>query len=168
MNVVEFEEGGVCLFGLGCAGNQVPIRREGAYPRMIGQTLGGEALKVWQWIETSPEPSDAAPAIRSASRDLVLPLKEGGEEAIEVSAIAVGDIVFLGLPGEIFVEIGLDIADGADIDGLFTLSMANGSVGYIPTRIAFDQGGYESGVSRFAPGCGEALADAAVATIASL
>ncbi|MBT3268769.1 hypothetical protein HN371_16560 [Candidatus Poribacteria bacterium] len=161
MNVIEFEEGGVCLFGLGCAGNQVPIRREGSHPRMIGQTLGGEALKAWQWIEAHNEP----PTIRSASRDLVLRLKEGGEEAIEVSVVAVGPVLFLGLPGEIFVEIGLDIADRAAADGLFTLSMTNGSVGYVPTRVAFDQGGYESSVSRFEPGCGEALADAAVALV---
>ena len=162
MNVIEREEGGVCLFGLGCAGNIVPIRREGAYPRMIGQTLGGEALKAWQWIETSDENG----AIRSASRDLVLPLKEGGEETIEVSALAVGGAVFVALPGEIFVEIGLDIADRSGADGLFTFTMGNGYVGYIATRVAYEQGGYESGASRFAPGCGEALADAAVGVIA--
>ncbi|MEO2006655.1 MAG: neutral/alkaline non-lysosomal ceramidase N-terminal domain-containing protein, partial [Candidatus Poribacteria bacterium] len=134
MNVIESEEGGVCLFGLGCAGNIVPIRREGAYPRMIGQTLGGEALKVWQWIETSDETSDESHAIRSASHDLVLPLKEGGEETIEVSVLAVGEIAFLALPGEIFVEIGLDIANRAGAHGLFTFTMGNGYVGYIATR----------------------------------
>ena len=164
MNVLESEEGGVCLFGLGCAGNIVPIRREGAYPRMIGQTLGGEALKTWQWIETS----DEGQTIRSASQQLVLPLKEGGSEAIEVSALAVGDAVFLGLPGEIFVEIGLDIAAIAGGDCVFALTMGNGYVGYIATRIAYEQGGYESGASRFAPGCGEALTDAAVAVISQL
>ena len=131
---------------------------------MIGQTLGGEALKTWQWIETS----DEGQTIRSASQQLVLPLKEGGSEAIEVSALAVGDAVFLGHPGEIFVEIGLDIAARAGGDCVFALTMGNGYVGYIATRIAYEQGGYESGASRFAPGCGEALTDAAVAVISQL
>ncbi len=161
MNVLENEEGGVCLFALGCAGNLVPIRREGSYPRMIGQTLGGEALKAWQWIDTSA----ADQAIRSASTDLALPLKAGGEETLEVSALAIGDVVFVGLPGEIFVEIGLDIVARCGGGGVFPVSMGNGYVGYIATRIAYEQGGYESGASRFTPGCGEALADAAVAVI---
>jgi hypothetical protein len=128
---------------------------------MIGQTLGGEALKAWQWIEMV----DEGQTIRSASRELVLPLKAGGDEAIEVTALAVGDAVFVGLPGEIFVEIGLDIAARAGGDSVFALTIGNGYVGYIATRIAYEQGGYESGASRFVPGCGEALADAAVEVI---
>ena len=50
-------------------------------------------------------------------------------------------------------------------DGVFPVTMGNGYVGYIPTRVSYKQGGYESGASRFAPGCGEALADVAVALI---
>jgi hypothetical protein len=42
------------------------------------------------------------------------------------------------------------------------MSMTNGSIGYIPIEIAYEQGGYESGSSRFRPGCGEQVADAAV------
>ncbi|MBI1929520.1 neutral/alkaline non-lysosomal ceramidase N-terminal domain-containing protein, partial [Candidatus Poribacteria bacterium] len=55
MEVIEKQEGGICLFGLGCAGNIVPIEREGKYPRMIGRSIGGEAIKVLQWIETTGE-----------------------------------------------------------------------------------------------------------------
>mgnify|MGYP004116716289 CR=1 FL=1 len=56
----------------------------------------------------------------------------------------------------------LDIANRAGAHGLFTFTMGNGYVGYIATRAAYEQGGYESGASRFSPGCGEALADIAV------
>jgi hypothetical protein len=41
--------------------------------------------------------------------------------------------------------------------------MANGIVGYVPHRAAFDRGGYEttfSDVSKLAPGAGELLAEA--------
>ena len=59
-----------------------------------------------------------------------------------------------------------EVVDPSRADGLFTFTMGNGYVGYIATRVAYEQGGAESGASRFAPGCGEALADAAVALIA--
>ena len=161
MEVVEQGEGGICLFGLGCAGNIVPIQREGSYPRMIGKTIGGEAIKILQWIETS---ADAE--VRVAHQKHSLTLKEAVDgrttEAVDIQCIAVGSIYFIGLPGEIFVEIGFDIAERAQQENLFIMSMTNGSIGYVPIEIAYKQGGYESNSSRFRPGCGEQIADIAV------
>ena len=161
MEVVETGEGGTCLFGLGCAGNIVPIQREGEYPRMIGRTVGGEAIKVLQWIETSDEVK-----VRVVHQKHSLELKEATDgkttEEIDLQCIAVGSIYFIGLPGEIFVEIGFDIVNRARRENLFVMSMTNGSIGYIPVEIAYKQGGYESNSSRFRPGCGEQIADAAV------
>ena len=160
MDVVETGEGGICLFGLGCAGNIVPIQREGEYPRMIGRTIGGEAIKVLQWIETSAEET-----IHVVHQKHSLELKETVDgkttEEIDLQCIGVGSIYFIGLPGEIFVEIGFDIVKRAQREHLFIMSMTNGSVGYIPIEIAYKQGGYESNSSRFRPGCGEQIADAA-------
>ena len=161
MEVVETGEGGTCLFGLGCAGNIVPIQREGEYPRMIGRTIGGEAIKVLQWIETSDEVK-----IRVVHQKHSLELKEAIDgkttEEIDLQCIAVGSIDFIGLPGEIFVEIGFDIVNRVRRENLFVMSMTNGSIGYIPVEIAYKQGGYESNSSRFRPGCGEQIANAAV------
>ena len=161
MEMVEQGEGGICLFGLGCAGNIVPIQREGSYPRMIGRTIGGEAIKILQWIETS---ADAE--VRIAHQKHSLTLKEAIDgrttETVDIQCIAVGSIYFVGLPGEIFVEIGFDIAERAQQENLFIMSMTNGSVGYIPIEIAYKQGGYESNSSHFRPGCGEQIADVAV------
>ncbi len=161
MEMVEQGEGGTCLFGLGCAGNIVPIQREGSYPRMIGRTIGGEAIKILQWIETSDEAK-----VRVAHQKHSLSLKEAIDgtltEEVDLQCIAVGSIYFIGLPGEIFVEIGFDIVNRTEQENLFIMSMTNGSVGYIPVEIAYKQGGYESNSSRFCPGCGEQIADVAV------
>ncbi len=161
MGIVEQAEGGTCLFGLGCAGNIVPIQREDGYPRMIGKTVGGEAVKVLQWIETS----EAAP-VRVLHQKCSLALKEAinGQttDEIDLHCIAVGSIYFIGLPGEIFVEIGFDIVNRVQQENVFVMSMTNGSIGYIPVKIAYKQGGYESNSSRFHPGCGEQITDAAV------
>ena len=161
MRLVEKLEGGVCLFGLGCAGNIVPVQREGDYPRMIGRTIGGEAIKVLQWIETRDEAG-----IRVANRRLSLDLKDSVEgktdEEVDLQCIAIGAVCFVGLPGEIFVEIGFDIVARSRRQNLFVMSMTNGSAGYIPIELAYAQGGYESNSSRFRPGCGERIADAVV------
>ena len=161
MDVVERQEGGLCLFGLGCAGNIVPIQREGKFPRMIGRTIGGEAIKVLQWTETTDDIE-----LKIAHQKLSLELRNADNdettEEIELQCIAIGSTYFIGLPGEIFVEIGFDIVNRARPDNLFVMSMTNGSIGYIPVKIAYEQGGYESGASRFRPGCGEQVADAAV------
>ena len=161
MEMVEQAEGGTCLFGLGCAGNIVPIQREGRYPRLIGRTIGGEAVKVLQWVETSAEGK-----VRIAHQTHCLTLKEAVDgrttEEIDLQCIAVGSIYFIGLPGEIFVEIGFEIVNRAEQENLFVMSMTNGSIGYIPVKLAYKQGGYESNSSRFRPGCGEQITDAAV------
>ncbi|MSS71612.1 MAG: hypothetical protein EXS64_08995 [Candidatus Latescibacteria bacterium] len=70
MGVVEEVEGGVCLFALGCAGNVVPIQREGRSKVQVGRSLGGRALDVFQWIRTTDEVRLAA-----MNRKIRLPLK---------------------------------------------------------------------------------------------
>ena len=161
MGMVEQEEGGTCLFGLGCAGNIVPIQREGRYPRMIGKTIGGEAIKVLQWIEILDE-TQVRVVHQKCSLELKKAIDGKATEEIDLQCIAVGSVYFIGLPGEIFVEIGFDIANRAQQENLFVMSMTNGSIGYIPVEIAYKQGGYESNSSRFRPGCGEQITDAAV------
>ena len=69
MKVVEKVRGGRCLFCLGCAGNIVPVEREGDARRWIGTALGAEVLKVAEGIETEP---DVRLRVKSSSVDLPL------------------------------------------------------------------------------------------------
>ena len=56
-----------------------------------------------------------------------------------------GPAATLALPGEIFVEIGLDIKAGATAAPLFLASLANGYIGYVCTDTALrEHGGYET------------------------
>ena len=61
----------------------------------------------------------------------------------EIQAIAIDDIALVGLPGEVFVEIGMNIRAASPFRDTFIIGYANRSVGYLPTRAAFDEGGYE-------------------------
>ncbi len=63
---------------------------------------------------------------------------------IEVQVFALGnEIAFVGIPGEVFVEIGLEIKKRSPFKFTFPIECTNGCVGYMPTRAAFDEGGYE-------------------------
>lgn len=80
----------------------------------------------------------------------------------EVQVIQAGDLSLVTSPGEMFAEYGLAIkrvgGHGADGKVVLPISLANGYSGYIPTRAAFDEGGYETWLARssfLAPAAGE-------------
>ena len=215
MKLIEQTEGGVCLFALGCAGNIVPIQRQGRSKRKLGLSLGGVALKALQWIETT----DDAP-IRAARKEIELPLREFSEsdemqnntdvaraelaaargrqahqreltelgerlhvsegmlrwadrherataQQTEIQCFWLGDIPLVGLPGEVFVELGMNVKAGIKKKPTFVLSLSNDAIGYVPIRQAFEDGGYEPTVSALAPGCGEYLVEEALSLAAA-
>lgn len=82
---------------------------------------------------------------------------------VEVQVIALGDdLAWVSLPGEIFVELGLQIKRGSPFKQTMIAELANGSIGYIPTRVAYSEGNYEVISARCAAGSGEKLVDSAV------
>jgi hypothetical protein len=87
--------------------------------------------------------------------------RNGKPWEVEVQVIALGDVAWVSLPGEIFVELGLEIKKGSPFAHTLIAELANGSVGYIPNRDAYPQGNYEPVSSRCAAGSGELLVEAA-------
>lgn len=76
--------------------------------------------------------------------------------------IALGDqLAWVGLPGEIFVELGKAIKIASPFPYTIIAELANGSIGYVPDRKAYPEGAYEVISTRCAPGGGEALVAAA-------
>ena len=61
----------------------------------------------------------------------------------EVQAIRVNDIVFVGIPGEPFVEAQLTIKAESRFPHTVVVGLANDFPGYLPTSEAFAEGGYE-------------------------
>jgi len=82
---------------------------------------------------------------------------------VEVQVFSIGDqAAIVSLPGEIFVELGLTIRQGSPFPLTAIAELANGSIGYIPNRVAYPQGEYEVISARCAAGSGEMLVDAAL------
>lgn len=83
-------------------------------------------------------------------------------------ALRVGDLGVVGIPGEPFVELGLEIKRRSPFPQTCVIELANDTVGYLPTRKAFGEGGYEVVSSPYAPGAGEQLVEAAVKLLEGL
>lgn len=85
---------------------------------------------------------------------------------VEVQVITLGkELAWVSLPGEIFVQLGLAIKDGSPFKVTSVHELANGSIGYIPTRQAYPQGNYEVISARCEQGSGELLVDAALSQL---
>lgn len=65
-----------------------------------------------------------------------------GRLPIELQGLRLGDAVFIAIPAEVFVEIGLRLKRRA-AQQTFIVGIANGYIGYLPTRTAYEEGGYE-------------------------
>jgi hypothetical protein len=85
----------------------------------------------------------------------------------EVQAIKLGPAILLTDPAEFFVELGLEIKEESAFPLTFPVSLANGCVGYVPTKEAFGPsgGGYETRLTSYSNleiTAGPQLVDAAV------
>ena len=79
-----------------------------------------------------------------------------------VQALRIGDLGIAAVPGELLVELGLDLKARSPFSQTMVIELANDSVGYLPTRQSYEEGGYEPEASVFAPGCGEQIVDVAL------
>lgn len=62
----------------------------------------------------------------------------------KMQAMRVGDLGIAAIPCEVFAEIGLDIKKRSPLKPTFTISLANGYNGYLPTPEQHKLGGYET------------------------
>ena len=95
--------------------------------------------------------------------------RQGKPLEVEVQVITLGnDVAWVSLPGEIFVELGLAIKQRSPFANTIIAELANGSIGYIPTKRAYAEGNYEPVSARCAAGSGEMLVETAVKLLKEL
>jgi hypothetical protein len=85
-----------------------------------------------------------------------------------VLCIALGDIAFVGLPGEPFTDIGRQIKENSPFSMTIVCCNANGSEGYFPTDEALNTKGYESSSALFLPGVAPELINTSLNTLKEL
>ena len=100
-------------------------------------------------------------------------------DSVEVQVIRVGDLAFVGLPGEPFNEFGVDIKTKSPCPNTIVMGLANDYTSYFPTKVSFTQGpagftpmitGYETtpGTTIYEIGSGEVLAASAIRQLEEL
>jgi hypothetical protein len=93
--------------------------------------------------------SRAAPGVELRSewvyaRETMALTKYPDQVELTVQALKIGDLAVAAIPCEVFVEIGLELKSKSPIKPMFTISLANGYNGYLPTPEHHALGGYET------------------------
>ena len=74
--------------------------------------------------------------------------------------IAIGsEIALVSVPGEPFIESAQAIVSKSHFAHTLVSGYSNGGFGYIPTRSAFAEGGYETEATPFSQGAAEIMTD---------
>ncbi len=79
-----------------------------------------------------------------------------------IQAMRIGDVGLVGLPGEIFVEIGLEIKRRSPLAQTLVGELANDALGYIPAPEAFKEPSYEVYTTAASPETGPAMVSSAL------
>ena len=85
-----------------------------------------------------------------------------------LSAVAVGPVALLGIPGEPFNGIGRGIKEAEGWEVIMPCCLTNGSEGYFPMQDSYDEGGYEARSSRYKAGTAELIIEKGKALLDTL
>lgn len=82
---------------------------------------------------------------------------ENGPDVFDMplSALAVGPVAIIGIPGEPFTGIGVGLKQTEGFDLIIPCCASNGYEGYFPLKDSYDEGGYEARSSKFKAGVAE-------------
>ncbi len=146
------------LFALAGAGNINPrhcIQVGAEHPRRVGEALaervraalpslsplaaGAPRRRRVAW--TFPRTQDTMPG--KGRR----PMKAGDLIRSEMQALRAGGFAVIGLPGEVFSEFNAPLRAASPAAATVVASVANGYIGYLPTRTAMAEGAYEARMS---------------------
>ena len=131
----------------------------------IGMILGKEVIRVAKDIKTFPHGS-----ISASQRLITLPEKERKESKllqpdykpglglnVRLSALKIGNIIFTGVSGEVFNEIGVKLKKQSPYNYTIMITHCNGSSGYLVTDDSYQEGGYEVRSTRAKSGAEKAI-----------
>ncbi|MGI8424068.1 MAG: neutral/alkaline non-lysosomal ceramidase N-terminal domain-containing protein [Chloroflexota bacterium] len=123
-----------------------------------------EAREAW-------EQARGTPGSRAALRQYQLSAVAAENDPVEIQVLRLGDLALVGVPGELFVEIGLAIKRESPAPLTQIVGYANDWQGYFPTPNAYDEGAYEvepSASSRYTADAGRQIRKTALELLREL
>ena len=107
------------------------------------------AQKVWDDFEKNPNQKFGGSTNPQVyARETLALAKYPDKKSIILQAIRIGDLSIVSSPCETFAETGLAIKRRSPFKDTFTIELANGSDGYLPTIEQHSFGGYETWPAR--------------------
>ncbi len=88
--------------------------------------------------------------------------QRGQDRETWLQVLRIGDVAWVGVPGELFTQLGLDIKNRSPFRHTYVVELANDWVGYLPNLEGHKLGGYQvwTGYHSYAePGTGERAVD---------
>ena len=138
-------------------------RRFTYHTRHFDEDREEAAVRYWSETYTPDSPTGTQDVFR-AMRAEMAPL-QGEQREATLQVIRLGDVALVGVPAELFARLGLEIRRRSPFRHTYVIGLANGTIGYVGDREAYDLGGYQlwAGMhSPSAPGTGEVMVDQAL------
>ncbi len=123
---------------LDCVEEDVPLR--------VRKPTAEDLKRAEEILANTPKDKDGQYAARDAiyARETMLLAPYPDTVPVKLQVQRVGDLSIASIPCEVFVEIGLDLKARTPFAQHFTISLANGYNGYLPTAEQHALGGYET------------------------
>lgn len=125
------------------------------------------------WSEEDPTRADNEWMLAAMLRSVELEAARGSSYSYEIQAFRIGDVAFIGLPGEPMVEGQLEIKVGSPAEFTFVAHGVGDYAGYLAPESSYKRGGHEirkepAKWCKLGPGCLEAVARESVSMLKEL
>ena len=143
---------GTALFFNGAAGDVNPPTVSGG---AIAAKAHGEALAEAATSSLPQSQSIEAEQVLLQRRTVKLPVRSTKGRPLlrtcpaHLSALRLGNLAIVFVPGEIFSETGLAIEKASPFPNTIVVGFAESSIGYVPPKHVFQEGGYEVGPGKW-------------------
>ena len=125
--------------------NWVPIAAASSELTLKVRKPDAAMQKYFSSILAKPEDAPAHHRYERIYAARVQKLLDGPDEKdVTLQAIRIGNLSIAAIPFEVFTEIGLEIKEKTPFKKAFTIEIANGYEGYLPTPAQHKLGGYET------------------------
>ncbi len=103
-----------------------------------------EQLARCKKLLAEPKRRDKYPHERTYARRAIQQHESPDAVRILLQAVRIGELGIAAIPFEVFVETGLELKERSPFKPTFTMELANGGYGYLPTPEQHELGGYET------------------------
>ena len=95
-------------------------------------------------VLADPDRRDKFPHERNYAGKAIQQLESPDTVRVMLQSVRIGELGIFAIPFEVFSEIGLELKARSPLQPSFTMELANGGYGYLPTPEQHELGGYET------------------------